>query len=973
MARGSFSTAAATQGAPSPPPYPPVFVDTSLDTHLAMIVSPEDTVADLKRKVGVEHVVCFPNIGDITVLSMKVRRRATYYHLSDSMLVRTAFDGIKGTWFLHLDVVPINSDGNISGSCANKTKCGVTDGPSSVHDQIKAGSNLKLTDPSLPDGSLMPCMAGKSQSSTLELPSSDLLLITETNGEASKKKSGTTKSSSKSEKSAPKLGNRSDVIDPESNETFIEANRVLSSHVQLATDISTDELNKYVKGKDCANVIDKANDGDASTVAAGKEKSRKRIIKSENDHLLEHSSETKKHKKEEGRENAGSWEDYDKDFLEFPGTEDVLPEDISGDHIIGNLGMLGEEASQPLKDYSAMLQELPGNKEKRKKRRRKESNECHNETDASISLNASDSFKNSTVGTGLSECASKENGLVLGKEAIEDMQEKELTINDNCLGASSGMKLLDERNAKDLNNVNHIEVDSEVAAKDNKRSARQTKKKVTKGELHSSESKSKIVHPSGKQMNGEHPEEVPKDDPKCLATEPNVEIDPKEASGTGNDVEILLEGSPDDGRSTGHIKKRSDKAGSSKVKSGKAETFSSATNLPEKTTIVAGNLLEADSTASRAKKSSNRSKKKSVQTKESYAEAPREEDPPIAGPATFAERSGDGNERTSSSEAFMPKTTQQEDANNEEAHITKESHKIKVQEGDTVNSDLSGPKDLATKQHHKSRKKKTAIEPQVKKSKEGRGKSCMPHGDTSPHVQSLKSSQEHQISENHDQEFFTGNELKKPTHHTEVKRSADYQGTGAHIGQHKTEGYRDDCMKEVNVNPAASSESTEEDTLFNEKHYRVAVRKIPKSRSKKNFNKSKQEEIFLNATDKVFGHFTSTNSEDEVEGNISDNSMSDDSEEDLERMQLVRGPRMQTSTNFQGSSPSSAYLLGKETTSDDILLSQTSNASKKRIALGTLLRSSHSYMKAKLTAQSQTDDTESQPIDAVPETQPDYP
>ncbi|OVA17601.1 HAD-like domain [Macleaya cordata] len=80
-----------------------VFVDTNLDTHLVTIGSDEDTVRDLKQKIMSEHLHCFPKIGEITIQAMKVRRKGCFYHISDSMLVKSAFDGVNRTWFLYID------------------------------------------------------------------------------------------------------------------------------------------------------------------------------------------------------------------------------------------------------------------------------------------------------------------------------------------------------------------------------------------------------------------------------------------------------------------------------------------------------------------------------------------------------------------------------------------------------------------------------------------------------------------------------------------------------------------------------------------------------------------------------------------------------------------------------------------------------------------------------------------------------
>ncbi|KAF6157551.1 hypothetical protein GIB67_004489 [Kingdonia uniflora] len=88
------------------PPFAPmvrsetIFIDTDLDTHLAIIISNEDTVLQLKQKIIVEHSRCFPDIGEIIVRALKVRLRSNLYHLSDSMLVKSALTGGKSPWFL---------------------------------------------------------------------------------------------------------------------------------------------------------------------------------------------------------------------------------------------------------------------------------------------------------------------------------------------------------------------------------------------------------------------------------------------------------------------------------------------------------------------------------------------------------------------------------------------------------------------------------------------------------------------------------------------------------------------------------------------------------------------------------------------------------------------------------------------------------------------------------------------------------
>ncbi|KAL2233684.1 UNVERIFIED_CONTAM: hypothetical protein Sindi_1548400 [Sesamum indicum] len=84
----------------------PVFVDTSLDSHLAVILSNSDTVSDFKKKIMREHVCCFPKMGEIEIHSLKVYVafwRGNFYRLPDLMLVWNVFHGVKGNWFLSID------------------------------------------------------------------------------------------------------------------------------------------------------------------------------------------------------------------------------------------------------------------------------------------------------------------------------------------------------------------------------------------------------------------------------------------------------------------------------------------------------------------------------------------------------------------------------------------------------------------------------------------------------------------------------------------------------------------------------------------------------------------------------------------------------------------------------------------------------------------------------------------------------
>ncbi|XAR48138.1 hypothetical protein NMG60_11030860 [Bertholletia excelsa] len=88
---------------PTTSSYNTVFVDTNLDSHLATIVSDNDTVSDLKKKIVSEHAQCFPNLGDIRINAVKVKCKGYFYHLPDSMLVKGAFERSKKGWFLAVD------------------------------------------------------------------------------------------------------------------------------------------------------------------------------------------------------------------------------------------------------------------------------------------------------------------------------------------------------------------------------------------------------------------------------------------------------------------------------------------------------------------------------------------------------------------------------------------------------------------------------------------------------------------------------------------------------------------------------------------------------------------------------------------------------------------------------------------------------------------------------------------------------
>ncbi|KAL7171642.1 hypothetical protein ACSBR2_036325 [Camellia fascicularis] len=112
--------------------YNTIFIDTNLDTHLITIVSDSDTVSDLKKKIMIEHPQCFPDFGEIKIHALKVKRKGYFYHLSDSMLVKSAFNGARKSWFLSVDASSLKQRGdnqftsklNVALPCVTKTPSG---------------------------------------------------------------------------------------------------------------------------------------------------------------------------------------------------------------------------------------------------------------------------------------------------------------------------------------------------------------------------------------------------------------------------------------------------------------------------------------------------------------------------------------------------------------------------------------------------------------------------------------------------------------------------------------------------------------------------------------------------------------------------------------------------------------------------------------------------------------------------------
>ncbi|KAG7548243.1 hypothetical protein ISN44_As12g034410 [Arabidopsis suecica] len=85
-----------------------VYVETNLDTRLALPVHKDEIISDFKDKVLKEHKKVFPEIGEIHISALKVKRRRKFYHFSESLNVCKAFDGISRNWFMYVDAIRVD-------------------------------------------------------------------------------------------------------------------------------------------------------------------------------------------------------------------------------------------------------------------------------------------------------------------------------------------------------------------------------------------------------------------------------------------------------------------------------------------------------------------------------------------------------------------------------------------------------------------------------------------------------------------------------------------------------------------------------------------------------------------------------------------------------------------------------------------------------------------------------------------------
>ncbi|KAL0399115.1 UNVERIFIED_CONTAM: hypothetical protein Sradi_2254800 [Sesamum radiatum] len=102
----------------------PVFVETNLGTRLAVPVSPDITVQELKRELERAHLSCFPEFGSIRVNALMVQRESHCYHLSESLPLKFAFLGSNGTWFLQMDVHSLSIPHQIANAVTDSAERG---------------------------------------------------------------------------------------------------------------------------------------------------------------------------------------------------------------------------------------------------------------------------------------------------------------------------------------------------------------------------------------------------------------------------------------------------------------------------------------------------------------------------------------------------------------------------------------------------------------------------------------------------------------------------------------------------------------------------------------------------------------------------------------------------------------------------------------------------------------------------------
>ncbi|KAG1331360.1 dentin sialophosphoprotein [Cocos nucifera] len=367
-----------------------------------MVVFPDDSVADLRRKIKIEHALCFPNVGEITILAIKVKRRSSFYNLSSSMLVRSAFNGIKGTWFLHIDAAPVSTMKNQAGIAENVVSENVEQ--SQKHVQLHAEPNASAS-----PGHCSDKLQGvvDERQSLLEtsldrlvnhgnssLPNASNCQIENLHG-SSHGQMGTgdtnvdvSKGLSLREKGVSRLDRVPNVTD---------MHEEVGLHVQSKTDLVVgQEEDGGEKGSENPDVV--SGVGDASIFATKKEKTRKRHNVPVNNLILDGDSEhLSQEKKMRNKENDGSFMELPLEDpaignnFERPAYEKETPRlenapaqtNSQGKHlafsdVLSGKLLQGDSVPETLVD------------DKRKKKKRKKSSKSHDEVEPAVPSNNGD-------------------------------------------------------------------------------------------------------------------------------------------------------------------------------------------------------------------------------------------------------------------------------------------------------------------------------------------------------------------------------------------------------------------------------------------------------------------------------------------------------------------------------------------------------------------------------------------------------
>ncbi|KAK1352095.1 hypothetical protein POM88_053809 [Heracleum sosnowskyi] len=90
-----------------------------MGTHIAISISPLFTAAHFARELENEHLKCFPNLGEIRISKLMVKRRSHFYCLPESLPMKYAFQGVKRTRFIHIEASALTS---IKKTCLSDSK-----------------------------------------------------------------------------------------------------------------------------------------------------------------------------------------------------------------------------------------------------------------------------------------------------------------------------------------------------------------------------------------------------------------------------------------------------------------------------------------------------------------------------------------------------------------------------------------------------------------------------------------------------------------------------------------------------------------------------------------------------------------------------------------------------------------------------------------------------------------------------------